>query len=142
MRDLSPLHKARLGYNPKLAGALQEGIKKVKFTFGEKTSDVKDKEDIEKLFKDVYGGRIVSFSNAGESLNLANKNVGVILSGGQAPGGHNVIAGLYDAIKQANPNNKLYGFLGGPSGIIDGKYVEFDEKFIDAYRNTGGFDII
>lgn len=142
MRDLSPLHKARLGYNPKLAGALQEGIKNVKFTFGEKTSAVKDKEEIEKLFKDVYGGPIVSFSNAGESLNLANKNVGVILSGGQAPGGHNVIAGLYDAIKQANPNNKLYGFLGGPSGIIDGKYVEFDDKFIDAYRNTGGFDII
>ena len=142
MRDLSPLHKARLRYNPKLAGALQEGIKNVKFTFGEKTSAVKDKEEIEKLFKDVYGGPIVSFSNAGESLNLANKNVGVILSGGQAPGGHNVIAGLYDAIKQANPNNKLYGFLGGPSGIIDGKYVEFDDKFIDAYRNTGGFDII
>lgn len=142
MRDLSPLHKARLSYSPKLAGALQEGIKNVKFTFGEKTSAVKDKEEIEKLFKDVYGGPIVSFSNAGESLNLANKNVGVILSGGQAPGGHNVIAGLYDAIKQANPNNKLYGFLGGPSGIIDGKYVEFDDKFIDAYRNTGGFDII
>ena len=142
MRDLSPLHKARLSYNPKLAGALQEGIKNVKFTFGEKTSAVKDKEEIEKLFKDVYGGPIVSFSNAGESLNLANKNVGVILSGGQAPGGHNVIAGLYDAIKQANPNNKLYGFLGGPSGIIDGKCVEFDDKFIDAYRNTGGFDII
>lgn len=142
MRDLSPLHKARLSYNPKLAGALQEGIKNVKFAFGEKTSAVKDKEEIEKLFKDVYGGPIVSFSNAGESLNLANKNVGVILSGGQAPGGHNVIAGLYDAIKQANPNNKLYGFLGGPSGIIDGKYVEFDDKFIDAYRNTGGFDII
>ena len=131
-----------MSYNPKLAGALQEGIKNVKFTFGEKTSAVKDKEEIEKLFKDVYGGPIVSFSNAGESLNLANKNVGVILSGGQAPGGHNVIAGLYDAIKQANPNNKLYGFLGGPSGIIDGKYVEFDDKFIDAYRNTGGFDII
>ena len=142
MRDLSPLHKARLSYNPKLAGALQEGIKNVKFTFGEKTSAVKDKEDIEKLFKDVYGGPIVSFSNAGESLKMENKNVGVILSGGQAPGGHNVIAGLYDAIKQANPNNKLYGFLGGPSGIIDGKYVEFDDKFIDAYRNTGGFDII
>ena len=142
MRDLSPLHKARLGYNPKLAGALQEGIKNVKFTFGEKTSAVKDKEEIEKLFKDVYGGPIVSFSNAGESLKMENKNVGVILSGGQAPGGHNVIAGLYDAIKQANPNNKLYGFLGGPSGIIDGKYVEFDDKFIDAYRNTGGFDII
>lgn len=142
MRELSPLHKARLSYQPKLAGALQEGIKNVKVTYGEKTTAVKDAADIQNLFKDVYGEPIVSFSKNGEVLNNEPKNVGVILSGGQAPGGHNVIAGLYDAIKQANPNNKLYGFLGGPSGIIDGKYVEFDDKFIDAYRNTGGFDII
>ena len=142
MRELSPLHKARLSYQPKLAGALQEGIKNVKVAYGEKTTAVKDAADIQNLFKDVYGEPIVSFSTNGESLNNEPKNVGVILSGGQAPGGHNVIAGLYDAIKQANPNNKLYGFLGGPSGIIDGKYVEFDDKFIDAYRNTGGFDII
>ena len=142
MRDLSPLHKARLSYNPKLAGILQEGIKNVKVSFGEKTTAVKDAADIQNLFKDVYGQPIVSFSNNGEELDTDNKNVGVILSGGQAPGGHNVIAGLYDAVKQSNPNNKLYGFLGGPSGIIDGKYVEFDDKFIDAYRNTGGFDII
>ena len=142
MRELSPLHKARLSYQPKLAGALQEGIKNVKVTYGEKTTAVKDASEIQNLFKDVYGEPIVSFSTTGESLNIEPKNVGVILSGGQAPGGHNVIAGLYDAIKQANPNNKLYGFLGGPSGIIDGKYVEFDDKFIDAYRNTGGFDII
>ena len=142
MRELSPLHKARLSYQPKLAGALQEGIKNVKVTYGEKTTAVKDADDIQNLFKDVYGTPIVSFSTSGEELNNEPKNVGVILSGGQAPGGHNVIAGLYDAIKQANPNNKLYGFLGGPSGIIDGKYVEFNDKFIDSYRNTGGFDII
>lgn len=142
MRELSPLHKARLSYNPKLAGVLQSGIKNIKVTYGEKTSAVKDKEDIQNLFKDVYGAPLVSFSNNGEELVQEQKNVGVILSGGQAPGGHNVIAGLYDALKQSNPTNKLYGFLGGPSGIIEGKYVEFDDKFIDAYRNTGGFDII
>ncbi len=142
MRELSPLQKARLSYSPKLAGALKIGIKNVKITIGEKTSAVKDKEDIQKLFKDVFGQPIVSFSDSGESLNLQTKNIGVILSGGQAPGGHNVIAGLYDALKQADSNNKLYGFLGGPSGIIEGKYVEFDDEFINAYRNTGGFDII
>ncbi len=142
MRDLSPLHKARLAYKPKLAGILADGIKNVKVSFGKATSAVKDEEEIKNLFRDVYGQPIVSFSNSGEALNLTNKNVGVILSGGQAPGGHNVIAGLYDALKQSNPENKLYGFLGGPSGIIESKYVEFDDKFIDAYRNTGGFDII
>ena len=142
MRDLSPLQKARLCYSPKLAGALQNGIKNIKVTYGSVTSAVKDEEDIKNLFKDIYGAPIVSFSDSGENLDLSNKNVGVILSGGQAPGGHNVIAGLYDALKQADSRNKLYGFLGGPSGIIEGKYVEFDDKFIDAYRNTGGFDII
>ena len=142
MRDLSPLQKARLCYSPKLAGALQNGIKNIKVTYGSVTSAVKDEEDIKNLFKDIYGAPIVSFSDSGENLDLSNKNVGVILSGGQAPGGHNVIAGLYDALKQADSKNKLYGFLGGPSGIIEGRYVEFDDKFIDAYRNTGGFDII
>ncbi len=75
-------------------------------------------------------------------LNLEAKNVGVILSGGQAPGGHNVIAGLYDALKAANSKNELYGFLGGPSGIVEAQYVKFDDEFINRYRNTGGFDII
>lgn len=69
-------------------------------------------------------------------------NVGVILSGGQAPGGHNVIAGLFDGLKSLNPNNKLYGFLGGPSGLVDNKYMEITSKVVDEYRNTGGFDII
>ncbi len=142
MRDFSPLHKARLKYSPKLAGILQKGIKNTKVTYGEKTSAVKDKEEIQKLFSEVYGEPIVSFSETGENLIGDRKNVGVILSGGQAPGGHNVIAGLYDALKESNPENKLYGFLGGPSGIIDGKYVEFTDEFIDQYRNTGGFDII
>ena len=142
MRDVSPLHKARLTYSPKLAGVLQKGIKNVKVSFGEKTSAVKDEQDIQNLFKDVYGAPIAIFSDKGDELEQKRTNVGVILSGGQAPGGHNVIAGLYDALKQSDINNKLYGFLGGPSGIIDGKYVEFNDEFIDAYRNTGGFDII
>ncbi len=143
MRDLSPLHKERLNYNPKLAGAIKEGIKNIKVSTGKPTSAVKDKEDIQKLFSHVYGEPIVTFSSKeGSPLNLEQKNVGVILSGGQAPGGHNVIAGLYDALKAANQNNELYGFLGGPSGIVDAKYVKFDDEFINKYRNTGGFDII
>ena len=142
MRDFSPLHKERLNYKPKLAGILSKGINNVKVSLGENTTAVKDKEEIKELFRDVYGQPIVSFNENGETLNQTKKNVGVILSGGQAPGGHNVIAGLYDALKQSNPANKLYGFLGGPSGIIEGKYIEFDDKYIDSYRNTGGFDII
>ena len=143
MRDLSPLHKERLGYNPKLAGALKNGIKEIKVSLGKETSAVKDADEIQKLFSHVYGEPVVTFDSAnGTALNLENKNVGVILSGGQAPGGHNVIAGLYDSLKAANPKNELYGFLGGPSGIVDAKYVKFDDEFIDKYRNTGGFDII
>lgn len=142
MRDFSPLHKERLNYKPKLAGILSKGINNVKVSLGENTTAVKDKEEIKELFRDVYSQPIVSFNDNGETLNQTKKNVGVILSGGQAPGGHNVIAGLYDALKQSNPANKLYGFLGGPSGIIEGKYIEFDDKYIDSYRNTGGFDII
>ena len=84
----------------------------------------------------------VTFETSDKEEKRPAKNIGVILSGGQAPGGHNVIAGIFDALKQANPENKLYGFLGGPSGIIDGKYIELTEDIINAYRNTGGFDII
>lgn len=142
MRELSPLQKERLNYNPKLAGILAKGIKNVKVSAGNATTAVKDAQDIQNLFSAVYGQPIINFSEQGEALNFEKKNVGVILSGGQAPGGHNVIAGLYDALKTANPDNTLYGFLGGPSGIIDGEYIEFTDEFIDQYRNTGGFDII
>ena len=142
MRDFSPLHKERLSYKPKLAGILSKGISNVCVNLGENTTAVKDKEEIQELFKDVYGAPIVSFSDNCSKLNMVHKNVGVILSGGQAPGGHNVIAGLYDALKEADKNNKLYGFLGGPSGIIEGKYIEFDDDYINKFRNTGGFDII
>ena len=142
MEKLSPLQIERLKYQPKLPSSLANGINSLELAEGSATQSVRDQEQIQNLFKNTYGKPVVTFKTSSSSSVSDVRNVGVILSGGQAPGGHNVIAGLYDALKQANSANKLYGFLGGPSGIIDGKYVEFDDKFIDAYRNTGGFDII
>lgn len=142
MKELSPLQKERLNYIPKLPASLQHGINKLVVNQGEKTQSIADQKEINELFKNSYGMPTVTFSTTEEETVKPAKNIGVILSGGQAPGGHNVIAGLYDALKQANPENKLYGFLGGPSGIIDGKYIELTKDIIDAYRNTGGFDII
>lgn len=142
MEKLSPLQIERLKYQPKLPSSLVEGINSLEMVEGSATQSVRDQEQIQELFKNTYGKPVVTFKHTASSNSSEVRNVGVILSGGQAPGGHNVIAGLYDALKQANSANKLYGFLGGPSGIIEGKYVEFDDKFMDAYRNTGGFDII
>ena len=142
MKELSPLQKERLQYQPKLPASLQHGINKLVLTEGEKTQSVADQKAINELFVNSYGLPTVTFSTTEEETVRPAKNIGVILSGGQAPGGHNVIAGLYDALKQANPENKLYGFLGGPSGIIDGQYIELTEDIINQYRNTGGFDII
>ena len=142
MREISPLQKERLNYQPKLAGALANGINSVKLTLGEATKSVADEQDIKELFPNVFGKPIAKFASVGDDLSAEQKNVGVILSGGQAPGGHNVIAGLYDALKTANKENKLIGFLGGPSGIVDGKYLELTDEIMDKYRNTGGFDII
>ena len=141
MTNLSPLQVERLKYQPKLPSSLSEGINKLAINEGSATESVANQAEIKELFKNTYGKPTVTFKTSSDSKSVEQRNVGVILSGGQAPGGHNVIAGLYDALKQANPSNKLYGFLGGPSGIIEGEYVEFDDKFIDAYRNTGGFDI-
>ena len=142
MRKLSPLQIERLKYQPKLPACLALGINSLELVEGSATQSVRDQEQIQNLFKNTYGKPVVTFKNSISMTTSEQRNVGVILSGGQAPGGHNVIAGLYDALKQANSSNKLYGFLGGPSGIIDGKYVEFTDEFIDQYRNTGGFDII
>ena len=142
MKTLSPLQIERLKYQPKLPATLALGINSLELVEGEPTQSVRDQEQIKNLFKNTYGKPVVTFKNSISMSVSEQKNVGVILSGGQAPGGHNVIAGLYDALKQANSSNKLYGFLGGPSGIIDGKYIEFTDEFIDSYRNTGGFDII
>ncbi len=142
MTNLSPLQIERLKYQPKLPSSLANGINHLISQEGAATEAVANKEEIKALFKNTYGKPTVTFQTSTESVVSKERNVGVILSGGQAPGGHNVIAGLYDALKQANPKNNLYGFLGGPSGIIEGKYVEFNDEFINDYRNTGGFDII
>ena len=142
MEKLSPLQIERLKYQPKLPDRLASGINTLEMIEGVPTESVRDQEQIKQLFANTYGKPVVTFKHSDNTKISEARNVGVILSGGQAPGGHNVIAGLYDALKQANPSNKLYGFLGGPSGIIEGKYIEFTDEFMNEYRNTGGFDII
>ena len=142
MKKLSPLQIERLKYQPKLPATLAQGINSLELHEGAPTQAVRDQAQINELFKNTYGKPVVTFKNTAKTSTSNVRHVGVILSGGQAPGGHNVIAGLYDALKQANSANKLYGFLGGPSGIIDGKYIEFTDEFMNEYRNTGGFDII
>ena len=139
---ISALQQARYSYNPKLPLILREDISKIRPVLGQKTQSVSDWEKLQKLFPNTYGLPKVSFEK-GEKANAGRKmNVGVILSGGQAPGGHNVICGLYDALKKANPESRLFGFIGGPSGILEDKYIVMTDELIDAYRNTGGFDII
>ena len=139
---ISELQKARYAYQPKLPAVLQKDVKNIVVKLGDPTESVADQEDVKKLFANTYGQPVASFEKGSNEAAGKQINVGVILSGGQAPGGHNVIAGLYDGIKKGNSASKLYGFKGGPSGIIEGDYVEFTDEFIDAYRNTGGFDII
>ncbi|MBO4661144.1 MAG: diphosphate--fructose-6-phosphate 1-phosphotransferase [Bacteroidaceae bacterium] len=134
----SALQVARAAYQPKLPKALQGPVKAVE---GSATQSVGNQEEIKALFPNTYGMPVIEFA-AAESENGQAINVGIILSGGQAPGGHNVITGLYDGVKSLNKNSKLYGFLMGPGGLVDHKYVEFTDEFIDEYRNTGGFDII
>ena len=136
----SPLQVARASYQPKMPAALRGHVR---LSEGEKTQSVADQAEIEKLFPNTYGMPVIEFTQgkAGDIENLP-MNVGVILSGGQAPGGHNVICGMFDALKRLNPESKLYGFLGGPSGLIEGKYTLLTKEVIDEYRNTGGFDII
>jgi len=134
----SPLQIARESYVPKMPSSLKGGVKIVE---GKATESVADQADIEKIFPNTYGMPVLSFE-AGEEKEFEAKNVGVILSGGQAPGGHNVISGLYDGLKKLNPDSKLYGFLGGPGGLVDNQYIELTSDIVDHYRNTGGFDII
>ncbi len=136
--EKSALQIARAAYRPKLPAALIGGLT---LKEGSATESVADQAAIKELFPNTYGMPFVTFEPADAPL-TATANVGVILSGGQAPGGHNVIAGLFDGLKKLNPNNKLYGFLGGPSGLVDHKYIELTADIIDEYRNTGGFDII
>ena len=134
----SALQVARAAYQPKLPKALQGSVIAVE---GEPTQSVGNQEEIKAMFPNTYGMPVITFEE-GEQKPMDAINVGIILSGGQAPGGHNVISGLYDGVKSLNPNSKLYGFLMGPGGLVDHKYVEFNDEFINEYRNTGGFDII
>lgn len=136
--EKSALQIARAAYQPKLPKALQGAVKAQE---GSATQSVGNQEEIKALFPNTYGMPVVEFVSA-DSENNDAINVGIILSGGQAPGGHNVISGLYDGVKSLNKDSKLYGFLMGPGGLVDHKYVEFTDELIDEYRNTGGFDII
>ena len=134
----SALQIARAAYQPKLPKALQGPVVAKE---GKPTQSVDNQEEIKALFPNTYGLPVIEFE-AGEKKEYAPMNVGVILSGGQAPGGHNVISGIFDGVKSLNPDNKLYGFLMGPGGLVDHKYMELIPEIIDEYRNTGGFDII
>ena len=136
--EISALQKGRAGYQPKLPKALQGAVKVQE---GAPTQSVDNQEDIKKLFPNTYGMPLVEFVPA-DSANNAKINVGIILSGGQAPGGHNVISGLFDEVKKLNPENRLYGFLMGPGGLVDHNYIEITAENLQAYRNTGGFDMI
>ncbi len=129
----------RAKYSPKMPKALAGTVKLAE---GGKTDSIADQKEIKKLFPGTYGMPIITFEEGGKTVNIPELNVGVILSGGQAPGGHNVIAGLFDGLKKLNPSNKLFGFLGGPAGLVDHQYLELTSEIVDEYRNTGGFDII
>ena len=140
--NLSPLQKARYEYTPKLPGMLRNGIAEICVKEGSETASVADQDKIKALFPNTYGKKEITFEKGQNTAPAKKQVVGVILSGGQAPGGHNVITGLYDALKATNKDNELLGFKGGPDGLLKNDYVTFDDAFIDAYRNTGGFDII
>ena len=135
----SALQIARAAYQPKLPKALKGAVKAVA---GAATQSVADQEAIQKLFPNTYGMPLIKFEATDEVVNFPAMNVGVILSGGQAPGGHNVISGIFDGIKKLNKDSKLYGFILGPGGLVDHNYMELTADIIDEYRNTGGFDII
>lgn len=139
---LSPLQIARYSYVPKLPGMLRNGIDDICVKEGNSTQSVADQEKIKFLFPNTYGKKEITFQKGKNTSANKKQVVGVILSGGQAPGGHNVVCGLYDALKATNKENVLYGFRNGPSGLIEDDYLIFDDEYINQYRNTGGFDII
>jgi len=140
--ETSPLQRARREYAPVLPARLQKDISKITIRYGQETESVDNQRKMKELFPHTYGKPMVEFVEGTSSGNAEPIRIGVVLSGGQAPGGHNVIAGIYDAMKAANQDSKLFGFLGGPSGILENRMIELTGQFIDQYRNTGGFDII
>ena len=142
MKQLSPLQVERYQYQPKLPAILKENVSSIVVKLGKATQSISDQKELANLFPSTYGAPIATIGNGANPKANEKINVGVILSGGQAPGGHNVIAGLFDGIKAGNPKSKLFGFLGGPSGIVEDKTIEITAKLMDEYRNTGGFDMI
>ncbi len=142
MTKLSPLQKVRYTYQAKLPKMLRNGISEISVKEGAETQSVADQEKVKALFPNTYGKKEIIFEKGVNTSAAKVQKVGVILSGGQAPGGHNVISGLYDALKATNKENELYGFKNGPSGLLDDDFIVFTDEYIDEYRNTGGFDII
>ncbi|MCX7697994.1 MAG: diphosphate--fructose-6-phosphate 1-phosphotransferase [Candidatus Goldbacteria bacterium] len=143
MTEISELQKLRLKYKPELPLILRTAFSSIKPKTGNKTGSAGDEEKLKEIFKNTFGKPVVTFTKGkNKSLNRKPIIAGVVLSGGQAAGGHNVICGIFDALKKANKKSRLLGFLGGPSGIIEGKMKELTKDIIDKYRNTGGFDII
>ncbi|MDO4490118.1 MAG: diphosphate--fructose-6-phosphate 1-phosphotransferase [Lachnospiraceae bacterium] len=140
--NLSPLQIARYEYSPKLPGMLRNGVSEISVKVGEPTQSVADQDKIKALFPNTYGKEEIKFEKGTNTAAPKKQVVGVILSGGQAPGGHNVVCGLYDALKATNPENVLLGFKGGPSGLLEDDFIEMTDEYINQYRNTGGFDII
>jgi diphosphate-dependent phosphofructokinase len=140
--NISNLQKARYQYSPKLPSILQAPLETIGIENGNPTESVSDQADLKGLFSATYGGPVAEFVKGANPNAHQNVRIGVVLSGGQAPGGHNVIAGLFDAVKKGNIESTVIGFLGGPSGILENQTIEFTPEFIDQYRNTGGFDMI
>lgn len=140
---MSVFQKERYKYTPKLPKILENDFQNIGVVFGEKTEALGDRDALREIFKNTYGLPVVNFTQGFSNVDFTKVlNVGVILSGGPAPGGHNVVAGIFDAIKKSNPNSKIFGFKGGPSGLLDDKKIEITQDLIDSYRNTGGFDIV
>jgi pyrophosphate--fructose-6-phosphate 1-phosphotransferase len=140
--ELSTLQKIRYAYKPKLPASLDQDVSNIAVQLGSPTESVTDQEALKALFKETYGKPLATFGQGKNDAIKRKLTVGVILSGGQAPGGHNVIAGLYDGLKKGSPESRLIGILGGPGGLINNKSVEITGDMVDACRNTGGFDMI
>ena len=137
--EKSALQIALAAYQPKLPAGLRGNVAEKE---GEPTQSLGNQEEIKAHFPNTYGMPLVEFVPTDEAKEYAPINIGIILSGGQAPGGHNGICGLYDGLKKQNPASKLYGYLMGPGGLVDHKYIEMTDELIAEYRNTGGFDMI
>jgi len=138
----SPLQHVRYKYQPVLPAMLQKDISTLTPEFGKETESLGDQGKLKEIFSETYGRPPVRFATGESSPRTEPIHIGVVLSGGQAPGGHNVIAGIFDAMKASNPDSKLFGFLHGPSGILENRAIELTEDYIDQFRNTGGFDMI